>query len=147
MVIFGLKSYLVCLFSYLVLRVDIYMLNIMKGLETVGLYSIATNFFDGMNLLASSTALVLFPLMSEKHTDSYNILKKGLKLVFFAIIPIAIFAIIIIKPAVLILFGKEFLPSVVPFCILSVSLIFWSMISIINQYYASLKFPLFIVWL
>lgn len=147
MVAFGLKSYLVCLFSYLVLRVDIYMLNIMKGLNSVGLYSIATNFFDGMNLLASSTALVLFPLMSEKHTDGYNILKKGLRLVFFAIVPIVILSIVLIKPAVLIIFGKEFLPAVLPFCILSIALIFWSMSTIINQYYASLKFPIFIIWL
>jgi O-antigen/teichoic acid export membrane protein len=47
----------------------------------------------------------------------------------------------------LILFGPLFLPSVGAFYILSIALIFWSMLSIINQYYASIGLPTFMLFL
>lgn len=147
MFLFGIKTYLVCLFSYLVLRVDIYMLNIFRNLSDVGLYSVSTNFFDGMNLLASSTALVLFPLMVKYHSNKYAILKKGLKLIAIVLIPLIVLSMFLIKPAILILIGKDFLPATNSFYVLSIALIFWSMTAVINQYYAALKFPNFIIWL
>ena len=123
-IVFGLKSYVICLFGYLILRVDTYMLNTLRGLNDVGLYSVATNFFDGMNLLASSIALVLFPLMSENKSKNYAILTKGLRVITIIMIPTIILTILLIKPIILILFGPLFLPSVGAFYILSIALIF-----------------------
>jgi O-antigen/teichoic acid export membrane protein len=100
------------------------MLNTLRGLNDVGLYSVATNFFDGMNLLASSIALVLFPLMSENKSKNYAILTKGLRVITIIMIPTIILTILLIKPIILILFGPLFLPSVGAFYILSIALIF-----------------------
>ena len=146
-IVFGLKSYIICLFGYLILRADTYMLNAMRGLSDVGMYSIATNFFDGMNLLASSIALVLFPLMSGQKKQNYAILKKGIKVVMVIMIPTIILTMLFIKPIVLLLFGPLFLPAIPAFYLLSLALIFWSMLSVINQYYASIGLPTFMIFL
>ncbi len=146
-IVFGLKSYGICIFGYLILRADTYMLNVMRGLNDVGLYSVATNFFDGMNLLASSIALVLFPLMSENKTNNYAILRKGLRVIMIIMIPTIFLTMLFIRPVIGLLFGPAFLPSVGAFYILSAALIFWSMLSIINQYYASIGLPTFMLFL
>ena len=96
----------------------------MRGLNDVGLYSIATNFFDGMNLLASSIALVLFPLMSENKNNNYAILRKGLRIIMIIMIPTILLVMVLIKPIIALLFGPAFLPSVGAFYILSLALIF-----------------------
>jgi len=73
---FGMRSYLACFLCYLVLRSDLYMLSIMKGVKEVGLYSVATNFIDAMLLLSASASAVIFPLISKDISKSIYYIKK-----------------------------------------------------------------------
>lgn len=144
---FGIKAYLIATMCFLVLRSDLYILNIFHGLKEVGFYSVATNFFDGINLITVSLALVLFPKMSQDSKQSYKVLFYGLKLSLILIVPIVLFIAFISKPLIIFLFGGAFLPAIIPFFILAIALIFWSMTIIINQYFASQGIPNYLILL
>ncbi len=144
---FGLKSYLVAVLCFLILRSDLYLINIFGGLKDVGLYSVATNFFDGINLITASLALVLFPKMAFSKEKSYQVLLWGSKISLFLIVPSILITIALAKPLIVLLFGLEFLPAVTPFIILLVALIFWSLNIIANQYFASIGLPIYLILL
>lgn len=147
--LFSLKSYIIALFCFLILRADIYILNIYRGVSEVGIYSVATNFFDAINLITASIALVLFPQMSSNIKDGYKILRSGLKLTSIFVIPAILVVAIFAKPLVLLIFGPSFISAIYPFVFLSIALVFWSLTVIINQYFSSIGIPFYLmfVWL
>lgn len=147
--LFSLKSYIIALFCFLILRADIYILNIYRGVSEVGIYSVATNFFDAINLITASIALVLFPQMSSNIKDGYKILRSGLKLTSIFVIPAILVVAIFAKPLILLIFGPSFISAIYPFVFLSIALVFWSLTVIINQYFSSIGIPFYLmfVWL
>lgn len=147
--LFSLKSYVIALFCFLILRADIYILNIYRGVSEVGIYSVATNFFDAINLITASIALVLFPQMSSNIKDGYKILRFGLKLTSIFVIPAILVVAIFAKPLILLIFGPSFISAIYPFVFLSIALVFWSLTVIINQYFSSIGIPFYLmfVWL
>jgi len=73
---FGLRSYVACFLCYLILRSDLYMLSVMKGMKEVGLYSIATNIVDGLLILSGSISAIAFPLISANKEQGIYYVKK-----------------------------------------------------------------------
>lgn len=144
--LFSLKSYIIALFCFLILRADIYILNIYRGVSEVGIYSVATNFFDAINLITASIALVLFPQMSSNIKDGYKILRSGLKLTSIFVIPAILVVAIFAKPLILLIFGPSFISAIYPFVFLSIALVFWSLTVIINQYFSSIGIPFYLMF-
>jgi O-antigen/teichoic acid export membrane protein len=115
---FGLRSYVSCLLAFLVLRSDIYLLNYFKGFEDVGYYSIAVGFCDGILLIISSITLVLFPKITENQSEGLNTTLKVSRLSSLMLILIIIFSFIFGKTIILLLFGYQFLKSLIPLLLL-----------------------------
>lgn len=138
---FGMRSYLACFLCYLVLRSDLYMLSIMKGVKEVGLYSVATNFIDAMLLLSASASAVIFPLISKDISKSIYYIKKFTS--WISLISLGIILITLIFGSVLVqfFFGNQFISSVEPLFILLIAMYFWSLLSIVTQFFAANNYP------
>ncbi len=61
---YGLKSYFTSLCAYLMLRVDLLMVQYMRGAEHIGYYSVAVNIADLIYMIPATVSLILFPQLS-----------------------------------------------------------------------------------
>jgi len=138
---FGIRSYLACLLAFLVLRSDIYFLNYFRGLEEVGWYSLAVGFCDGILLLISSITLVLFPKITENQEQGLETTLKVSRITSLALFVIIIFSYLFGKPIILLLFGEQFLNSILPLYILLPAIYFWAITNFLSQFFASKGFP------
>jgi len=138
---FGIRSYLACLLSFLILRSDIYILNYFRGLEEVGWYSLAVGFCDGILLLISSITLVLFPKITENQEQGLETTLKISRITSLILFVIILFSYLFGKPIILILFGKQFINSILPLYILLPAIYFWAIINFLSQFFASKGFP------
>lgn len=138
---FGIRSYLACLFAFLVLRSDIYLLNYFRGLQEVGWYSLAVGFCDGILLITSSIALVLFPKITENQRQSLEMTLKVSRVVSFLVGTIIIFSFLCASWFIPLVFGVSFKASLPAFYILLPAIYFWSITSFITQFFASKGYP------
>ena len=61
---YGLKSYFTSLCAYLMLRIDVLMVQYMRGPEQVGYYSVAVSMADLLYMVPSTIGVLLFPRLS-----------------------------------------------------------------------------------
>ena len=146
---YGFRSYLACLLAFLILRSDIYILNYFRGLEEVGLYSLAVGFCDGILLLVSSITLVLFPKITENQEQALDLTLKVCRITSFIVGLIILICFIFGKLFISLIFGNQFLASLPAFYILLPAAYFWSLISFLTQFLASkgIPWPTVYLWL
>ncbi len=138
---FGLRAFISGLLGFLTIRSDIFIINALRNLNDVGLYSLAVNFTDEIFLIASSISLVLFPHISENQNQSLETTLKVTRTLSLFLIIILTIAMICAKPIILYLFGNNFADSIKPFYILSIAIYFLSLCTILSQFFASKEFP------
>ncbi len=112
---YGIFIYAAMLISYLNLRIDIYLLKyITSDDKIVGFYSIAVSFAEIIWILPDSVSMVLFPNVASK---SFNTKTQTIKVMSSSFIIICIGSLLIIgfgKVAILMVYGKQYLPSYHP---------------------------------
>jgi len=138
---FGIRSYSACLLAFLVLRSDIYFVNLFRGLQEVGLYSLAVGFSDGILLIISSITLVLFPKISENQEQSLDTTLKVSRFSSLIVAFIIFLTLIFGKYAILLLFGLAFIKSILPLFILLPAIYFLGINSFLTQFFASRGYP------
>ncbi len=138
---FGFRSYLACFLCYLVLRSDLYMLSVMKGVKDVGLYSVATNFIDAMLLLSGSASAVIFPLINRNISRAGYYIKRFTSLISLASCGIILLTLVFGRPFISLFFGLEFVSASMPLYILLIAMYFWSLLSILTQFFAAKNYP------
>lgn len=138
---FGIKSYLSCLLSYLVLRADIFMIDLYLDKTQNGLYSLAVNLADIVNLAAVSVSMLLFPKLSEMKENSRKkeFIYKTLKVMSLLMLLLVSAAMAVSGAAVVLLYGDEYKDSVSVFRILMPGILFWALSSILFNYFSSLN--------
>jgi len=144
---FGFRSYSACILAYLVLRSDIYFVNLYRGFQEVGFYSIATNFVDAILLIVSSTTLVLFPRITGNQEQSFDITLKVSRAISFIIGSIIIFSFIFGKWFIPLIFGAAYKASLPAFYVLLPAIYFWAITSILLQFFASRNLPWIVVFI
>lgn len=136
---FGFKSYVSCLLTYLVLRVDVLMLDSFLNKSETGLYSLAVNLADIVNMIAVSVSMLLFPKlsgMSEKE-EKRKFIGKTLKYMAIIMFVLVVGATIFSEMGVLLVYGEEYRPSIPVFRILMPGIFFWALSSLLFNYYSS----------
>jgi O-antigen/teichoic acid export membrane protein len=126
------------------------MVKYMLGSKQAGYYSIAVSMADMVYLLPAVIGIILFPKLSAmaSNPEKWIFTKKiSLRLGVVMLVVVSV-AILLAEPTVRILFGKDFLPSVMPFSILMPAIFFYSMNAILDHFLAAIGFPLWtlIVW-
>jgi len=139
---YGVKICLTGIFAFLILRVDLYMVNLFKGMTEAGLYSLASSFGDIFFILPSSIVTVIFSKINAEGESKKESIAKYSRISFFLVFLMAIGALLFIRPVIGLLFGEAFLPSVQPILLLLPGLIAWSITGILSQYFFSIGYPL-----
>jgi O-antigen/teichoic acid export membrane protein len=98
------------------LRMDIILLNALKGEEAVGLYSPAQKLVGLLLLFSSAFTGAAYPAMSQSSKinadKGYALFIRAVKLMFFAGTLFAFLTTIIAGPIIKIIFGKEYIVSI-----------------------------------
>jgi O-antigen/teichoic acid export membrane protein len=118
-------------------RIDILMLSKMEGNFAVGLYSAAYKLVDPILFIPAALASTLMPLMAKEYMNNTlkfkNLYMRGSKYIFLIMLPVTIVLFFISDGLFKLLYTTEYLPAVITFQILTLTLIFNSMNSIQNS--------------
>lgn len=124
---YGVKSYLSCLITYLLLRIDVLMMNYFLDSREVGLYSLAVNLSDMLYIFSSSVSTVLFPQLSKFNSTKERAIL--LRKVFTHIIPLVAGAALMLwvsaEFVIKVLFGEDYIGSIPLLRILVVASFLW----------------------
>ncbi len=136
---YGIKSYCANLLCYLILRVDVFMLNYFCNDYEVGVYSLAVSLIDLTFMVSSSICLVLFPHLGTLHRLSEKL--KALKRVYMVILPImgiGYMLMVLLTPYVIpVLYGEQFLEASDVLKILIPGAFCWSAANYLFQFFSS----------
>jgi O-antigen/teichoic acid export membrane protein len=139
---YGFKIYLASIFAFLILRVDLYMVNFFKGMAEAGFYSLASTFGNTFFILPLSIITVIFPKINTQDKLKKESIAKYSRITLFLVFLVAIGVLLFIKLVIGLLYGQAFLPSVQPIILLLPGLIAWSIVAVLAQYFASIGYPL-----
>jgi O-antigen/teichoic acid export membrane protein len=141
---FGVRAYLVALFSFLVMRIDLFMVEGILGLEATGHYSIAVTLADYVYMIPVVVGTILFPKLSamQSKQEKWHFTKKLLFWFTPFIALISFLAALLADPLIRLLFGNAFVPAVEAFIWLLPAIIFLSINTVFMNYFASLGMPL-----
>ena len=107
-------------------RIDIVMLSMMKGDTAVGWYSAAYNLILALVFIPDVFSYSIFPVMSKFFVSAKDSLKtaseKSAQYLFMVGLPIAVGTIILSRRFIILLYGQEFVNSIIAFQILSLYL-------------------------
>jgi O-antigen/teichoic acid export membrane protein len=114
---YGLRSYFTGLCAWLMLRIDLLMVQYMRGPEEVGYYSVAVGMADLIYMLPSTVGALLFPRLSAMATreEQWRGAVRMTLLMLLALAPVALAASLLAPWLTRLLFGERFLPAVPAF--------------------------------
>ena len=102
------------LLSTFFFKIDVALLETMRGNTVVGLYSVAYKFMDALNILPSSFTIAVFPIMSRYAASAKDSLLRAyllsVRLLVIVALPIAIVTTVLAEPLVYLLGGSQYLP-------------------------------------
>lgn len=110
---YGVRAYLVTLFMFFVLRLDLFLVNSMRGTADAGRYSVAVQVAEILNLAAASIGTIAFPhLTAQDPTKRWAIALRLARMTAAVLCIGAILVGLLARPVFLRLFGLEFLGAV-----------------------------------
>jgi len=140
---YGIKAYLGSLIGFLLLRVDILMVDRILGKKEVGLYDIAVNMSDMIYLFPMVVSTILFPKLSRitDIKEKWNLSKNTgiVMLIIMAVICIGVAALAL--PIIHLLYGKPFMGCVPAFIFLIICKFLMAANSIFSTFIASIYVP------
>jgi O-antigen/teichoic acid export membrane protein len=93
-------------------RIDIWILRPLVGAASVGLYSVALKYLDGLNIIPSTFTLAVFPLMSRLARQEGAALLRSytlsVRLLLIVSLPLAVTVTLLAQPLIYLLGGVEF---------------------------------------
>jgi O-antigen/teichoic acid export membrane protein len=143
----GIKAYLIILFSYLLLRIDLLMVKYMLGAEQAGYYSVASSMGDYLLMLPGVIGMILFPKLSSMQSwrDKLRLSRQAAYAMMAGMIPLLCFAGLAARLGVRILFGAAFLPSVAAFIWLLPGIFTLGVETVAVQFLNSMGYPRIVV--
>src|SRR5258708_1945838 len=145
------RAYLVMLFSFLVLRVDLLMVQYMLGPERAGQYSVAASMADYVSMLPVVVATILFPKFSSMRDrdERLQLVKKASFCIGFVTLPVVVLSALLSKPLVPLLFGRAYFPAAQAFVWLMPGIFFLGIECVAVQFLNSMGYPrsVVITWL
>ncbi|MDD3491798.1 MAG: oligosaccharide flippase family protein [Candidatus Pacebacteria bacterium] len=138
---YGLRIFLTGIFSLLILRIDLYMVNFFKGMVEAGLYSLASTFGNIFFYLPSSITTVMFPKINIENKSKKESVARYSRISFLSVSVLALGTLLFIKFPIGLLYGREFLSAVQPILLLLPGLIALSVSNVLGLYFLSTKYP------
>lgn len=147
-IIYGGKAYFAALFVFLISQTNLLIVQYTSGPADTGYYSIALMMANLLYTVPVSIGMILFPRLSaiDDEIEKWQKAKKVAIYTGLLMCGLSLIAWIFAKPAILILFGHEFLPSLPAFLWLLPGYIIYSVNTILNNYFASKGMPMVVVY-
>ncbi|MBV9083681.1 MAG: flippase [Acidobacteriaceae bacterium] len=144
---YGLRAYWTTLFSFLVLRADLLLVQKILGAEQAGYYSLASTIADMVMLLPVAIGTILFPVLSAQFDDGkkLDMIKKSSGAAAAAMLPVLALAALLSRPLIKLAFGSAFLPAAPAFVLLTPGIFFLSIHCIAVQFLNSIGYPKIVV--
>ncbi|MBI2574129.1 MAG: polysaccharide biosynthesis C-terminal domain-containing protein, partial [Candidatus Wildermuthbacteria bacterium] len=135
---YGFQSYAAGLLGFINYKIDLLLVNAFLGTLAVGYYALAVNIGEGLWLITSAAALILFArISSDRDIESINAFTPVVvRNVLFLTICAGIFLLIAGEWIVPLLYSKDFLPSLIPLYLLLPGIFAMSVSSILANDYA-----------
>lgn len=139
---YAAKAYIVCLLGFLMLRMNVFLLQGLAGAQEVGLYSVPSQLMDALNLLPASLALVLFPrLVKDEYGNRWHMTIKGTLAIGAFMLVACLGTALCAEPAVRLAFGEQYLPALAAIRWILPAAFFCGLTSVTSQYVAAIGFP------
>jgi len=131
---FGLKSHIGTMVRFLNYRLDMFLLNLFLTAASVGIYSISVLIAELIWFVPGAFSRVLFPKIASSDTETANqFTPQVCRTTLFMTVCLSCVLFFISRPLILIVFGKQFLPSLVPLQILLPGIIALSIAKILES--------------
>lgn len=139
----GLRAYLASFFAFLVLRIDLLMIQYMLGAKQAGYYSVAVNMADFLLMLPAVVGFILFPKLTAmaETKEKLALTKKAVLGSGAVLVPLLILAAASTRFLVHLMFGEAFAPSAVAVEWLMPGIFFLGLEMVAAQFLASVGFP------
>jgi O-antigen/teichoic acid export membrane protein len=128
----SLPFWLTSVFVIIYFRIDMVMLSLMKGDVVVGWYAASYRLIDALSFIPSVFMSVMYPVFSRYHVNSKKSLElsfeKSYRFLIIIAIPIGIGTTLLAEEIINLVYGDEYIPSVIALQIL----IWASVLSFIN---------------
>ena len=139
MLAYGFRAYVAILVSFLVIRIDLLLVNGYLGARQAGLYSVAATIADGMYVLPAVVGLNLFPRVarsgeSGETAEVFRSVAVLYLLVCLATVPFA-------GPGIRLLFGERFDGSVSLYYWLLPGIYCLGLLTILSHHFAGRGYP------
>ncbi len=144
---YAVKAYFATLFAYLVLKIDILMIQYLQGEVQTGLYSVAVAIGDVLYLVPVAAGTVLFPRLSslEDGEARWNLTVRVVRWIGLVMAALAMMLMFGAEMALKFLFGEAYLPAAPAVLILLPAVVLMGINTIFMNYFASLGMPVFTV--
>jgi O-antigen/teichoic acid export membrane protein len=146
MLAYGFRVYVAILLSFLVIRIDLLLVNAYAGAHEAGLYSIAATLADGMYVLPMVVGLNLFPRVArgeplQQSAEVSRSVSVLYGLLCLATVPFA-------APAIRLFFGEEYADAAPLYYWLLPGIYCLGMLTILSYHFAGRGYParLMAVW-
>jgi O-antigen/teichoic acid export membrane protein len=148
MIGYGARAYLITLIAYLLLRVDLLLVNGIQGARAAGQYSIAVALADALYLLPVSVSVNLFARVARGSADR-NLSLSVFQLVAVGYLLICLLAAPLAGPAITLLFGAAYHPAISLFLWLLPGVYCLGVLNVIAYHFAARGMPreLILVWI
>jgi len=133
---FGFEVYLANLVWTLLLRADTMLLGYMGGAGALGIYSISVLFAELIWYLSRALTIALSPrIAAASREESMALTQRAARVAVWAAVAAAAGLLIAVRPAILIVFGRAFLPALTPFFLLLPGIVLGTLASPLSLYF------------
>jgi O-antigen/teichoic acid export membrane protein len=138
---YGVTIYLACLFAYLVIRIDLLLVNYFSGVTEAGIYSVSVSFADLLCMLPISIGTVLFPRVACAQGRDGEMTLKVCRHSVVLIAGVCLLTALLARPLILFLFGGAFAGATLPLLWLLPGIFLLSLESILANDLAGRGYP------
>jgi len=144
---YGFKAYVAAFCAFLVLKVDLLMVQSLLGAGQAGYYSVASSMADMLYIVPTAAGAVLFPRLAAMADtgDRWRVARTATWALGVVMLPLTALAGILAHPLIRLLYGEAFLPAVASFQILCVAMVVYGAGNMVSIHLAASGFPTFVV--
>ena len=133
---FGSKLYLSGLVDHFQLYVSAMLVAVFLIPSAVTFYRMGQQNALLLCMITSAVGTFLYPLVTRENENNGNMITiRTCRLCMLILVILAVFGAVLVKPAVLILYGKTFLPQVEPFLIILPGVVLYGASTLLSSYF------------
>lgn len=138
---YSIKAYLCCLLAFVVLRINVFLLQGSRGEAEVGIYSVAVHAADVLIIVPTSLALMLLPRFVQNQDRAWCLLWRSLAETTVFMLVACLAAAWLVTPAIQFAFGTAYLAASPMLAWMLPGVFFLGLSSIVSQYLAANGIP------